>query len=34
MDQTKGEMKSGPHTNYEEASLICEINNASQQRQK
>ena len=32
MDQTKGENKSGPHTDYEgnnEKELICQINNAS-----
>ena len=29
MDQTKGEKKSGPHTNDEENDLLCQINNAS-----
>ena len=29
MDQAKGEMKGGPHTDYEENNLICRINNAS-----
>ena len=29
MNQTKGELKSSPHTGYEENNLICQINNAS-----
>ena len=29
MDQTKGEKKSGPHTDHEEKDLICQLNNAS-----
>ena len=29
MDQAKGEIKSGPHTNNEEKDLICQINKAS-----
>ena len=28
MDQTKGEKKSGPHTNDQEKDLICQLNNA------
>ena len=31
MDQTRGEKKSGPHTNYDEKEkeVICQISNAS-----
>ena len=29
MDQTKGEKKSGPHTDDEEKALISQLNNAS-----
>ena len=29
MDQAKGMIKSGPHTDYERTNLTCHVNNAS-----